>query len=374
MRSLPSLAVTALISAVTFVTGVSAAAAADEKPAPREVVKAPAVDGDASAAAARIDAEGSALGSYWDPERSELAVVVGPDSNIGEAEAKRLVGGAFRLERLDIAKKTADAIREDIAGSLAGDKYSLASHLDLQTGRVVLETDAPASETERLVKEHPEIELRESKPTTDVFHRRDDIPAFWGGASIRSGGTCSTGFTVRKPSGARFITTAAHCFSVGATVRTPTLTFVGTVAQRGTLNSPFFWVNRDVELIGGSSYGARVYTGGVFSTTSRGVIGAGDPVAGFTGYCSSGQTSGEQCQQTVQSTSAMVCTQTGCKWPVIQYVGGPANPGDSGGSFYLPSGSSSAWARGAVIAGNGVTSYAEPWNRIASAMGVTIAT
>ena len=271
MRPLPSLAVTALISAVTFVTGVSAAAAADEKPAPREVVKAPAVDADASAAAARIDAEGSALGSYWDPERSELAVVVGPDSNIGEAEAKRLVGGAFRLERLDIAKKTADAIREEIAGSLAGEKYSLASHLDLQTGRVVLETDAPASETERLVKEHPEIELRESKPTTDVFHRRDDIPAFWGGAAIRSGGTCSTGFTVRKPSGARFITTAAHCFSVGSTVRTPTLTFVGTVAQRGTLNSPFFWVNRDVELIGGSSYGARVYTGGVFSTSSRGV-------------------------------------------------------------------------------------------------------
>jgi len=374
MRPLPSLAVTALISAVTFVTGVSTAAAADEKPAPREVVKAPAVDADASAAAARIDAEGSALGSYWDPERSELAVVVGPDSNIGEAEAKRLVGGSFRLERLDIAKKTADAIREEIAASSAGEKYSLASHLDLQTGRVVLETDAPASETERLVKEHPEIELRESKPTTDVFHRRDDIPAFWGGAAIRSGGTCSTGFTVRKPSGARFITTAAHCFSVGSTVRTPTLTFVGTVAQRGTLNSPFFWVNRDVELIGGSSYGARVYTGGVFSTSSRGVVGAGDPVAGFTGYCSSGQTSGEQCQQTVQSTSAMVCTQTGCKWPVIQYVGGPANPGDSGGSFYLPSGSSSAWARGAVIAGNGVTSYAEPWNRIASSMGVTIAT
>ena len=180
MRPLPSLAVTALISAVTFVTGVSTAAAADEKPAPREVVKGPAVDADASAAAARIDAEGSALGSYWDPERSELAVVVGPDSNIGEAEAKRLVGGSFRLERLDIAKKTADAVREDIAGSLAGEKYSLASHLDLQTGRVVLETDAPASETERLVKEHPEIELRESKPTTDVFHRRDDIPVLLG--------------------------------------------------------------------------------------------------------------------------------------------------------------------------------------------------
>ena len=84
MRPQAPLALTALISAVALLAGVSTAAAADEKPAPREVVKAPAVDADASAAAARIDAEGSALGSYWDPERSELAVVVGPDSNIGE--------------------------------------------------------------------------------------------------------------------------------------------------------------------------------------------------------------------------------------------------------------------------------------------------
>ena len=167
-------------------------------------------------------------------------------------------------------------------------KFSFSSHLDLHTGQVVLETDAPAAATERLVKEHPEIELVESKPTTDVFHRRDDIPSFWGGAAIQSGGgTCSTGFSVRKPSGARFITTAAHCYSVGSTVRTPTLTFVGSVAQRGPIGSPFFWVNRDVELIGGSSYAARVYTGGVFSTTSRGVVGAGDPVAGFFGYRSS---------------------------------------------------------------------------------------
>ena len=190
--------------------------------------------------------------------------------------------------------------------------------------------------TERLVKENPEIELHEGKPVEDLFHRRDDIPSFWGGAAIRSGGTCSTGFTVRKPSGARFITTAAHCYRVGSIVRTPTGTFVGTVTQRGTLELVWFWDNRDVELIGGSSYGARVYTGGVFSTTSRGVVGAGDPVAGFTGYCSSGQTTGEQCNQTVQSTGAIVCTQTGCKWPVIEYTGGPAQPGDSGGSFYLP--------------------------------------
>jgi hypothetical protein len=379
MRLQAPIAVTALIAAATLITGVSTAAAAGEiKPTSREVAKLPAVDADASAAAARIDAEGTALGSYWDPDRAELAVVVGPDSDIGEAEAAKLVDGPFRLERLKIAKKTADSIREEIGErqfSPEAEKYGYASHLDLQTGRVILETDAPESVIAPLVKEHPEIALQESKPVGDLFNRRDDVPAFWGGASIQSGGaTCSTGFTVRKPSGVRFITTAAHCYSVGANVRTPTSTFVGSVTQRGTLGSIFFWDNRDVELIGGVSYAPRVYTGGVFSATSKAVVGAGDPVSGFTGYCTSGQTSGEQCGQHVQSTGAIVCTQTGCKWPVIEYTGGPSQPGDSGGSFYLPGATGQVFARGEVIAGNGTTSYAEPWSAMSSAMGVTIAT
>jgi hypothetical protein len=373
------IAVAALITAAALISGVSTAAAAEPvKPTTREVVKAPAPDAGVSAAAARIDAEGTALGSYWDPERAELVVVVGPDSDIGEAQAKELVGGSFRLERLEITKKTADSIREEIAGREFGpdaQKYSYASHLDLQTGRVLLETDAPASVTERLVEEHPEISLREAKPAQDLFNRQDDIPPFWGGAAIQSGGAgCSTGFTVRNSAGTRFTTTAAHCFPVGATVRTPTNTLVGTVTQRGTLGSWWFFDNRDVELIGGQSYGARVYTGGVFSSTSKAVVGAGDPVAGVTGYCTSASTSGEQCNQTVQSTGAIVCTGTGCKWPVIQYAGGPAQPGDSGGSMYIPSGSSQVFARGAVIAGNGTTSFAEPWSRISSSMGVSIAT
>ena len=374
-----TLAVAVLMAVAALIAGVSTAAAADDvKPTSREVSKVPAPDADVSAAAARIDAEGTALGSYWDPDRAELVVVVGPDSDIGKAEAEKLVGGPFRLERLEITRKTADAIREEIGArefGPAAEKYSYSSHLDLQSGRVVLQTDAPAEVTERLVKEHPEVELRDGKPVADLFQRRDDIAPFWGGASIQSGGaTCSTGFAVRNSSGVRFTTTAAHCYGVGATVRTPTNRLVGTVTQRGTLGSWWFFDNRDVELIGGQSYAARVYTGGVTSSSSKAVVGAGDPVAGVTGYCSSGQTSGEQCNQTVQSTGAIVCTGTGCKWPVIEYTGGPSQGGDSGGSFYIPSGSSQVFARGAVIAGNGTQSYAEPWSRISSSMGVSIAT
>jgi hypothetical protein len=368
----------AAITAATLALGAGTAAAADEtKPTSREVAKLSAPDADVSAAAARIDEQGSALGSYWDPDKAELVVVVGPDSDIGEAEAEKLVGGRYRLERQKIAKKTVDAIREEIAGrefAPEAPKYSYSSHLDLRSGRVVVQTDAPPEVTERLLKEHPEeIELREGKPIEDMFHRRDDVPSFWGGAAITSGGTCSAGFAVRKPSGTRFMTTAAHCFAVGATVRTPTGRLFGTVTQRGTLNSWWFFDNRDVELIGGQSYAARVYTGGVTSTSSKAVVGANDPVAGVTGYCTSGQTSGEQCNQTVQSTGAIVCTQTGCKWPVIEYTGGPSQPGDSGGSMYIPGATGQVFARGSVIAGNGTTSFAEPWSRMSSAMGVSIA-
>jgi hypothetical protein len=375
----PAPLVVAAITAATLALGAGTAAAADDetKPASREVAKLSAPDADVSAAAARIDEQGSALGSYWDPDKAELVVVVGPDSDIGEAEAEKLVGGRYRLEHQKIAKKTVDAIREQIAGrefAPEAPKYSYSSHLDLRSGRVVVQTDAPPEVTEQLLKEHPEeIELRESKPIEDMFHRRDDVPSFWGGAAITSGGTCSAGFTVRKPSGARFMTTAAHCWSVGSVVRTPTGRLFGAVVQRGTLNSWWFFDNRDVELIGGQSYAPRVYTGGVTSTSSKAVVGASDPVAGVTGYCTSGQTTGEQCNQTVQSTGAIVCTQTGCKWPVIEYTGGPSQPGDSGGSMYLPGASGQVFARGSVIAGNGTTSFAEPWSRMSSAMGVSIA-
>jgi hypothetical protein len=186
-------------------------------------------------------------------------------------------------------------------------------------------------------------------------------------------GRAPPGFAVRKPSGARFITTAAHCFAVGATVRTPTGTLVGSVTERGTQGSFWPWDNRDVELIGGQSYAGRVYTGGVFSTSSKAVVGAGDPVPGFTGYCSSGQTSGEQCGLFVVSTDAILCAGGSCDWPMIQYVGGPARPGDSGGPFYMPNASGQVSARGSVIGGNGTWNYTARWSVMSAAMGVSIA-
>jgi hypothetical protein len=130
-----------------------------------------------------------------------------------------------------------------------------------------------------------------------------------------------------------------------------------------------------MELIGGGSYGSSIFVGGTNSSTGKHVNGAGDPVVGFTQYCRSGQTSGEQCGQTVQSVNAQVCTQTGCKSPVISYTGPVSQPGDSGAPFYVYSGDGTqVFIRGLNVASGGSTSFAEKWSRISSNLGVSIVT
>ena len=128
-------------------------------------------------------------------------------------------------------------------------------------------------------------------------------------------GICSAGFAVQRPGGARLMVTAGHCFGIGtAVVTTGGGAGVGSVVARGPI-PPF-----DMELIGGGFYGASIFVGG-------------DAVVGFSGCCRSGQTTGGRCNETVTSVNAQVCTQTGCKSPVIAYDGGVAGaaaPGDSG--------------------------------------------
>ena len=97
--------------------------------------------------------------------------------------------------------------------------------------------------------------------------------------------------------------------------------------------------SRDMERIGGRSYGTSIYVGGVTSTTGRHVASAADPVVGFNNYCHSGRTTGEHCGHTVNSVNATVCTSSGCKSPVTAFSGGVLpQPGDSGSPFYANSG------------------------------------
>jgi hypothetical protein len=375
MRS-PLTLITAAAVGVTL-AGAAAAQAADKPVLPANpAAQAP----DAAAAkAARFARDHGALGSYYDQARGAHVVVVGAKSDLSEAAVDKAVGDSARLERRAISKATVDAIQAKVAKrafSATAPEYNYASYLDLQTGKVVLNTDAPETVTAPLKKQFPGLIEQRDEAVRDTFDRKSDVPAFWGGSSIKSGGSvCSSGFVVKKPSGQRFLTTAGHCFGVGANVLTTNGNLsVGNVAQRGPF-LPWPFQSFDMELIGGKSYGSSIFVGGTLSSTGKHVNGAGDPVVGFTNYCRSGQTSGEQCGETVTSVNAQVCTQTGCKSPVISYTGPVSQPGDSGAPFYVYSGDGSqVFIRGMNVASGGSTSYAEKWSRISSNLGVTIVT
>ena len=282
------------------------------------------------------------------------------------------------------AAQALKAIQQRIANYVEnhGTEYSFASHLDADTGRIVLETDAPASVMSGLTSMSDPDRQREvgkaqiSRATiADAWHRRDDVPSFWGGAGItNSGGICSAGYAVKNWWGTVFSVTAGHCFANGANALVESgLRSYGTVSARRLPTVTGHAM--DMELLGGQSYAGRVYTGGVFSTSSRPVVAAGAASAGYTGYCHSGRTTGENCGHTATSTNAQVCTTTGCKSPVIAFTGGTMiQPGDSGGAFYALDGSGGAWIRGNVIATNGTTGWVQPYTTVASEYGVSIVT
>lgn len=277
------------------------------------------------------------------------------------------------------AEAALDRIQARIARHVEkhGTKNTFGSYVDGRTGEIVIETDASADLVARLVagdgKGH-QLKVKNTK-IKDSWSRKSDVPSYWGGAGVTASvGTpwCSTGFTVQNAAGTRFQVTAGHCFSNGTNVYTENGgSWMGSVSGNG-IND--WWNRQDMELIGGSSYWGYIYTGGVDSSTGIRVVGAGDPVVGYSNYCHSGRTTGENCGHTVTSVNAQVCTQTGCKSPVISYTGGNIiQGGDSGSPFYVKD-STSSWARGINIASGGGTGYAEKWSRISGRYGVTITT
>ncbi|BFU47639.1 hypothetical protein KRMM14A1004_58760 [Krasilnikovia sp. MM14-A1004] len=286
------------------------------------------------------------------------------------------------------AATTADlaAIQGRIARYAAANKgkYTFGSYIDSTTGRIVVDTNAPDAVLASLTnvsgatlaarEAAGQIKINRSA-IRDSFSRRDDVPAFYGGGGIYNGGfLCSSGYAVRNGAGVVSMITAGHCFANGATVLTESGARVyGTVSNRHlpTVTGE----NYDAELIGGSSYAGRIFTGGVTSSTSTRVVAAGTAYVGYNAYCQSGRTTGETCGHTATSISGQVCTQTGCKSPVIVYTGGLIGQGgDSGSPFYAKDTSGNAWIRGHFIASSSTTGYVEPYTTVSSRMGISVVT
>jgi hypothetical protein len=357
-------------AAATLLLAGSAHAAG--KPALTNKSSQPAVDAAGAKVSRYADAHG-ALGSYYDAATKKFVIVGAKGSALSRAK-----GAPATIRTRAISRSTIDTLQKRIARrdfSPQAKQYNYASWLDLKTGKLVLKTNAPRSVTAPLSQGYTGVIEQQDEAVRDTFSRRADTSPFWGGSSIKSGGSvCSSGFIVQR-AGVRHMVTAGHCFAVGANATTTDGNLsVGNVTQRGPF-LPWPLQSFDMELISGASYGSSIFVGGTNSATGKHVNGAGDPVVGFTQYCRSGQTSGEQCGQTVQSVTAQVCTQTGCKSPVISYTGPVSQPGDSGAPFYVYSAdNSNVFIRGLNVASGGSTSFAEKWSRISSNLGVSIVT
>jgi len=359
---------TAAVAATMLLAGSAHAAA---KPAPAKS-SAPSLDAAGAKVSRYAEAHG-ALGSYYDAAAKKFVIVGAQGSSLAQSKS-----APATVRTRAISKRTIDTLQDRIAKrnwSAAAKNYNYASWVDLKTGKLVLQTNAPRAVTAGLSKGYAGVIEQQDGAIRDSFSRRADTSPFWGGSSIKSGGSvCSSGFIVQR-GGQRFMVTAGHCFAVGANATTTDGNLsVGNVTQRGPF-LPWPLQSFDMELIAGASYGSSIFVGGTNSSTGKHVNGAGDPVVGFTQYCRSGQTSGEQCGQTVQSVNAQVCTQTGCKSPVISYTGPVSQPGDSGAPFYVYSAdSSNVFIRGINVASGATISFAEKWSRISSNLGVSIVT
>ena len=330
-------------------------------------------------AAARLEKlveKRGALGVRWDEAKDRLVVVTPATGRGSDISARETAAGAVAtgIERKAITRDTVDGINKSIQARRfhpSAVDYSYASHLDLDRGVMIVESDAPADVVAGLVAEfHGAVEVVQGEVRRAT--RLSDSTPHWGGSSITNGGgTCSSGMPVKNSAGTRFMVTAGHCFLAGQAVWSPGSPYYswGTVVNR----APFpTW---DMELLGGSSYGTYAYTGPVVSNGFKPFLGAGDPVVGFNNYCHSGQTSGEGCGHTVTGLSGQFCDAAGCTPGLITYTGGPMiQPGDSGSPFYVYAGTSGIHARGLNIAYSGATMFAEKWSTIASRFGVTIVT
>jgi len=185
-----------------------------------------------------------------------------------------------------------------------------------------------------------EATILKEEPVTQLT-RQNDVRPFWGGGAARpaTGGFCSTGFAVAHFTwwGAetdRGLLTAEHC-SPGGNVNyfTGDFKFMGPVGPTG-----WNWLAplSDTTYIQTSSAG-RVFSGGVGSGTSRGVLGT---IALWPGavVCTSGASTGEHCANLVYALGLFSISTTGSWTFGVNYAisGGVASgTGDSGGPVYL---------------------------------------
>jgi hypothetical protein len=323
-----------------------------------------------------------AIGFYTDAAGDFVVVVPSRIANTFALPSALHVGLDVRVESKDIqaneivaAKARLDAIGSDATTGVG----SLQFWFDPERGKVVAEGSADSETVARLLGPSRRFVAYSKKARPVRFSRHGDTAPFWGGAETQrvglSGFQCTTGFTVKKPTGFQYLVTAGHCFLDNTTVISP-----GTSQTQGKIVLRAGYPQFDMELIGTKTYGPSIYVGPGGGVGMH-VKGAGDAVEGRPIYCHSGAATLQQCNHTVVDLNGgTACDQNGnnCTHDLMVVSQGDKTPcsGDSGGPIFLISGGN-AYIRGMVIGGNFFCFgdwYGHRWSSISTQLSVSIVT
>ena len=279
-----------------------------------------------------------------------------------------------------------DRVRANVQKQSAkpGNTYSFGTTLDQTTGKIVVDTDAPAAVVDQIIAAPPGLSATDRQAHQNiVVHagkvglesgRREDTPPYYGGAGIiADAGYCSAGYAIRNAAGNVFMVTAGHCTLNGDNVTTEIRRYFGTTGsgiQRGN--------GKDMALLSGQSYAPRIFNGSATTGASIPVAGQTSPNVGFQDYCHSGRSTGTVCGSTLIDTFGQLCTaQLGCTYPLLVFGGHTTDGGDSGCPWYSKSQGSpqAAFILGHHVGFAGSNMYAESFARVRQVYGnVTIVT
>jgi hypothetical protein len=310
-----------------------------------------------------------ALGIFYDFDTDAYVVVLSDGASPLDLG---LVGTKVRIrtEWRPIKAAEISAIVAELAGVKIQDGGILGIYFDPRSGRVVAETTGAAEPYAAIVKDHEgSIDFRSDLSGGEENRNADGAP-HWGGAVIVSNNwACSSGYTVKRSNGTKFMVSAAHCAdNVGEVIRGGTGLLWGGVTDRGPYPT---W---DVMLISGN-YDGRIYSGN-FTGTPQSVKGAADPVVGSTSYCVSGWASTEHCSHHAVSLNGQLCSLAGCTPGLAVFQDGSTltQDGDSGGPWYNYPAGGGVTIRGSHVGRIGGDMYAERWLNTKAHWTLTIVT
>ena len=269
-------------------------------------------------------------------------VVARPSSGGENLTARRLsaLGLAVRVEQKATSKATIDGLRADLEALHGAARDAFAFAYDPATGKVVVRSAAPASLFASLQRRYPGLIDLHAGVLERTADWANDVEPHWGGGWIQTTVGCTSAFAIEDGRGHRFMVTAGHCFTHGA------ITNMGR-AVRPSHHGP--WSDYDVELITGRRYAGVVYE---TPSTGRKVKNGTNPGVGNQ-YCTTGRTSGFQCEWTVHRLNETICypDQPACSHGLAGMTrpsGVPVQSGDSGGPLWYRYGDGTAGVRGVI--------------------------